>query len=86
MSNILCDLTSDFIDVIYTEVNKKNNKKKVREIINNIIYFALDSINPYLYTIMGILILMFIMNCFQFYYYVKLFITNKNNHPMKLTN
>lgn len=70
------DLTKETVSVILRECNKEKNKKRINNVINNITNIALSHLHPYLYTIMGILILMFVMNCFQFYYYVKLFINN----------
>ena len=48
--------------------------KQINKIINHITTIAFDYIKPYLYTIMAILITLFIMNCLQFYYYIKLII------------
>jgi hypothetical protein len=78
MNSIISDLTSDTISIIFKECEKSKNKKRLRYIINTIINIAFHNIKPYLYTIMAILVLLFIMNLFQFYYYIKLFITNSN--------
>ena len=68
------DLTTETINFLYKEFDKSHNKKQINKIINHITTIAFDYIKPYLYTIMAILITLFIMNCFQFYYYIKLII------------
>jgi hypothetical protein len=76
MKSVIGDLTSETIGIIFKECEKDKNKKRIETIINNIINIAFDNIKAYLYTIMAILIILFLINCFQFYYYVKLFIAN----------
>ena len=78
MKSIIGDLTTETISLIFRECEKDKNKRRLSNIINNITNIAFENIKPYLYTIMAILILLFVMNCFQFYYYIKLFLTNKN--------
>lgn len=68
------DLTTETINFIYKEFEKKDNKKHIKKIINHVTTIAFEYIKPYLYTIMAILIILFIMNLFQFYYYIKLII------------
>ena len=76
MKSIISDLTSETIGIIFKECEKDKNKKRLEVIMNNIINIAFENLKPYLYTIMGLLMILFLINCFQFYYYVKLFITN----------
>jgi hypothetical protein len=78
MKSIIGDLTTETISLIFRECEKDKNKRRLSNIINNITNIAFENIKPYLYTIMAILILLFVMNCFQFYYYIKLFLTSKN--------
>ena len=78
MKSVIGDLTSETISLIFKECEKEKNKRRLEKIINNIINIAFENIKPYLYTIMAILILLFVMICFQFYYYVKLFITKSH--------
>jgi hypothetical protein len=68
------NLTTETVNFIYKEFEKPNNKKQITKIINHITNIAFEYMKPYLYTIMAILIMLFIMNCFQFYYYIKLII------------
>lgn len=76
MKSVIGDLTSETIGIIFKECEKEKNKRRIETVTNNIINIAFDNIKPYLYTIMAILVILFLINCFQFYYYVKLFITN----------
>lgn len=86
MKSIIGDLTKETINLVYKECEKDKNKKILSNIINNITRIAFKNIQPYLYTIMGILILLFLMNCFQFYYYIKLFILNNKQIKMELND
>ena len=86
MKSIIGDLTKETINLVYKECEKDKNKKILSNIINNITHIAFKNIQPYLYTIMGILILLFLMNCFQFYYYIKLFILNNKQINIKLND
>lgn len=70
------DLTRELVTVILKECDRDRNRKRINNVVNTVTGVALSHLHPYLYTIMGILIVMFVMNLFQFYYYVKLFINN----------
>jgi hypothetical protein len=78
MNTLIGDLTSETISFIYKECEKDKNKKRLSIITDNLTEIILKKIQPYLYTIMAILILLFLINFFQFYYYIKLFILNNN--------
>lgn len=73
MDSMIGDITSQSLKLIYKETQKEHNKIRIRNIISNITKSALTVFQPYFYAIMGILILMFLANCFQFYYYIKTF-------------
>ena len=77
INSLVGDLTHEIIDFIYSQTKKKNNKKKIKYIIDTLTKLLFHDIQPYLYTILAMLFIMFIINCFQFYYYVKLNINNK---------
>lgn len=86
VNSIFGDITHEIIEYIYLQTKKKTNKKKIKYIIdvfNNLIF---SDLKPYLYTILAILILMFLMNCFNFYYYIKLFIKSNPSYNMNLTD
>ena len=73
------DVTNELINFIYKECNKKKNKKKLKNIIDSIIDLIFTDLKPYLYTILSILILMFLVNCANFYYYIKMLMKNNND-------
>lgn len=84
MDSIITGLASETIDVLYKEAHRKKNKKKLRYIVNTLINMLMESIQPYMYTIMIMLIILFLMNCFQFFYYIRLQMTNKQMTVEKL--
>ena len=84
VNSIVGDITRELIDFIYTQIKRKKNKQKLEYIISNITNIIFENIQPYLYTILGVLIIMFLMNLFQFYYYIKLFLLN--NHVYDITS
>lgn len=77
INSLVGDLTREIIDFIYSQTKKNNNKKKIKYIIDTLTKLLFHDIQPYLYTILAMLFIMFIINCFQFYYYIKLNINNK---------
>lgn len=79
---LLGDLTNEIVEYIYIQFRKKKNKKKIKYIINTLTNIALGDIKPYFYTILAILIVMFLMNCFNFYYYITLFMKSNPNFNM----
>jgi hypothetical protein len=78
VNSLVGDLTNEIIDFIYSQTRKKNNKKKIKYIIDTLTKLLFGDIKPYLYTILAMLFIMFIINCFQFYYYIRLFVDNKS--------
>ena len=76
---MLGDITNEIINLIYIETKKKKNKKKIKTVIDSFFDVVFSDIKPYLYTILGILVLIFLINVFQFYYYIKMFINNNGN-------
>lgn len=69
---ILSDVVSDCISVLYKESQKDKNKKRLKYLVSTIKKIIFKEIEPYLYAIIAILIIMISMNMFQFYYYMKL--------------
>ena len=65
------DITNEIIDYIYNQSRKRKNKAKLKYIIDTCTDIAFKDVKPYLYTIL--IILMFLTNCWTFYYYIKLF-------------
>lgn len=80
MDSLISDITKDTLNYIYKETKKKRNQKKISLIIDTITKIAIEKIQPYMYAIIAILIILFLMNCFQFYYYIKMvmILNNKN--------
>lgn len=72
LQSIVGDITSDTVRLIYKEACKSKNKKKIAHIINVISDMAMSQLHPYFYAIMAILVILFLMNCFQFYFYIRL--------------
>ena len=62
------------VNILKKHVNEseKDNNNILRPILNKVMNIILNKVSPYLYSIMAILIIMFFMNCFQFYYYIKM--------------
>lgn len=86
VNSMFGDVTKELIDYLYIQLKKKNNKRKLKIIIDTLTDLVFNDIKPYLYTILSILILMFIMNLVQFYYYVKIFIDSKLSLPFNIPN
>jgi len=78
MNTLFSDATHETINFIYKETQKQKNKKKLEDIITFLFKAALKPILPYLILIVSILILLFLMNCFQFFYYIKYVLNAKN--------
>ena len=69
--SIVRNFTCELIDLIYIESKRKKNRRKLHKIINVLTSSALQNIQPYLILIVALLVILFLMNCFQFYYYMK---------------
>ena len=52
-----------------------SNTSILRPVLDRVMNTIINKIAPYLYSIMAILIVMFFMNCFQFYYYIRIILT-----------
>jgi hypothetical protein len=70
-SSLLSDMTRKTIHAIYKECKRDENKKKLTSTFGLLSNIMMEYMRPYLYSIMLALIAMFVMNCFQFYYYMK---------------
>lgn len=76
------DITNEIIECIYNQTKKSTNKKKIKLIIDLLGDIIFNDLKPYLYTILAVLILSFLMNSFNFYYYIKLFM--KSNPDLNI--
>jgi hypothetical protein len=70
MDNIFSDLTSNVIKNIYIETVKPKNKKKIEKIVSVITLILLKKIQPYIFGILTMLVILFLMNVLQFYFYL----------------
>lgn len=64
--------TKDFFYYINKELEKEKNKKNISTVTSYFSKLILERFTPYFYTLLCILIIMFVMNCVQFYYYLKI--------------
>lgn len=74
--SIIEDIADDLIKQVQNICSTPKYSKKINHLLSHCVTIIFKNISPYLYIIISILIIMFLMNCFQFYYYVKLFIDN----------
>jgi hypothetical protein len=82
MDALLANVTNESVHYIYKQLKKDKNKRKLNVIIEHITSIAIKTVLPYMYTILGILLVMFCTNLLQFYYYLKSFIANKGSLEM----
>jgi hypothetical protein len=72
MNSVLGSLTNETLSFLYKETRRKKNQKRISFVINTLIDIAIKRIQPYMYAIMAVLVVLFLMNCFQFLYYIRL--------------
>lgn len=84
INSLFGDLTHEIIEFIYNQTKKKSNKRKIKYVVDSLTTIVFSDVKPYLYTILAILILMFLMNCFSFYYYIRLFAKSNPNFNVGL--
>lgn len=82
--SVFGDLTHDLIGYCYKQFLKERNQNKINHVIDILANMAIRRIQPYMYAIMAILIILFLMNCFQFYYYVKFAMRDTMNFSERL--
>lgn len=71
-NSVISEFTKDTLDYIYQESQKPPNKEKITYIINMLMECAFLKIQPFMYLIIGILIVLILLNFCQFYYYLKI--------------
>jgi len=64
-------LVGNILDSIHKEVTKSKNKRKMEKVVKMLFQPFLSHLVPYFVTILVILIVMFVLDCVQFYYYLK---------------
>lgn len=70
MSSIIESMVQDGCKIAIKELSKKKNKKVIRSLTNKIISYIFQHIGVYLYTIISVLILLFVLNLVQFFFYI----------------
>lgn len=78
LMSIIKSLTKNTINYAYKQLCKKHNKDKINLIMEYLSQLAISRIQPYFFAIMGILLIIFLINCLQFYYYMKFLMVNKD--------
>lgn len=71
MNALLGSFTNETLSLLYKEARREKNQKRISFIINTLLDIAIRRIQPYMYAIMAVLVVLFLMNCFQFFYYIK---------------
>ena len=76
---ILDTLIEDTINIVHAQYRKETNKNKIDEILDHAFKTLLDKISPYFILIVTLLSVLTIMNCVQFYYYIRIFLKQVAN-------
>ena len=80
MNSLLSDITRETVNLVYKETQKKKNQKRISYVFDFITTIAITKLQPYFYSIMAILIVLFLINCFQFFFYFKMMLTISKSH------
>jgi hypothetical protein len=72
--SFLSKATREIFSNVYKEIKNEKNKKQIYAIVDFFFEMFLQQVRPYFYAIVCILLVMFAMNCVQFYYYLKIVI------------
>jgi len=72
MTSIISDITKDAINFFHKEAKKGVNKRRIANIIDVVSNVFFERTKPFFFVIISLLVLFFFMNCFQFYYYMKI--------------
>jgi hypothetical protein len=55
-------LTNDFIDILIDEINKENNKEKIKiKVIDPFIYYIMEKLSPYIIITSSVFVLLLIL-------------------------
>jgi hypothetical protein len=80
MTSLVSDITQEALRYAYNQFQKKSNQRRISIMIDVVSNMAIRRIQPYMYAIMAILIIMFLLNCFQFYYYLRYIVINTSKY------
>lgn len=86
--SIVDDITSDCVNIMYSQYYKPENKQKIDEIFHGASKKILDQIKPYFLIIAILLIVLTLLNSVQFYYYIRMFMLSSSSDatPTSLIN
>lgn len=71
MTDLYDEVVDSTVHFAYKYLSKQPNKRKIQKIVNVLTGFAFSQFEPYLYGIIAVITILFLMNCFQFYFYVQ---------------
>lgn len=83
---MLSEITTELIKKIYNEIKKKKNKRRLEVIISDISSIVFKSLQPYIIGVFVMLIILFIMNVMQFYFYLTFRQTNLDYSKLQMTD
>lgn len=64
------DMLTEIVRSCYYEMKKPRNEKKIKHITHTVTKYILEDFKFQINVIVGILVLIFVMNCVQFYFYI----------------
>lgn len=67
---MLSEITTELVRNIYEELKKKKNKHRLEIIISEVSSILFKNLQPYILAVLVMLIILFIMNVMQFYFYL----------------
>jgi hypothetical protein len=73
MDKLLNETSNYLLDYVTNELNDNKKKRKVKYIIDTVVNLGIENVKVYFYTLMAILLIIFLLQCFQFYYYTNFF-------------
>jgi hypothetical protein len=79
MNKLINETSNYLLDYVTKELNNDIKKKKVKYIIDTVVNLGIENIKVYFYTLLSILLIIFLLQCFQFYYYTRIFTLDKSN-------
>jgi hypothetical protein len=71
---VIENLANDAIKMVHTFYNKDENKMKIDTFAGSLMDVFIEKLKPYFFLITGLLVVMIIMSCIQFYYYIKVYL------------
>jgi hypothetical protein len=83
MESMFSVLFQDGVSTVYSEYYRPENKEKVDNVINDIFEVFFRKIKPYLVLVITVLCISIVMNCVQFYYYIRVFLKQSTNNVSK---